>query len=158
VWRDGLDDVAGDVADDVDDDMADDVADDAQLTWLMPKIRASQDIANALWALATLSPTLRRPLSPAALADLSGLWAETAVSLFNELDERGNPLMEPQHLSNILWAYAQLRVSRPAGLCLKGEAEFFSEGFSYLFAIVLRIFGCEFMKYCGVLWELFTFQ
>eukprot|EP00884_Botryococcus_braunii_P010550 jgi/Botrbrau1/19497/Bobra.0786s0002.1 len=81
-----------------------------QLTWLMPEIRASQDLANALWALATVTPILRRPLSQEALADLSGPWADTALALFTGSDENGAPLIQPQHMSNILWAYAQLRI------------------------------------------------
>jgi hypothetical protein len=83
----------------------------AQLTWLMPEIRASQDLANALWALATVAPILRRPLSQEALADLSGPWADTALALFTCSDENGAPLIQPQQCPTSLWAYAQLRVS-----------------------------------------------
>jgi hypothetical protein len=78
-----------------------------QMTWILPKM-VEQDLSNTLWALGTLG---HYQLSPSSLRELSSTWADAAYGqLGGGSDLNILSREQAQHLANMVWAYAQLRV------------------------------------------------
>ncbi len=80
------------------------------MSWILPKM-VEQDLSNTLWALGTLGHC---QLSPSSLSKLSSTWADAAYGQLGGGTDLDNLSREQaQHLANMVWAYAQLRVRLP---------------------------------------------